>query len=382
MQKHEAKRIRILSALPILGHPRDSKRVSMLLESGFDVSVAAFQRDYHKGRMPDCETKVLAVIKHGHYFQRILIILKSLFSMRGMIKETNLVYASGLDMAFMSILAGVGLKRPVIIEIGDVREIQVSYGLKGRLARMVDRFVMNRCSLLVATAPDFVSEYYRKWLKVETQALVIENKLESHRMRELLVAPVEAGLFVRRPLRIGYFGLLRCEWSWSVLVALAEARSDIEIVVAGHILAPENMLDDISKHKNITYVGEYKSPQGLPELYNAVDMIWACYPPIKDDDWNLKWARPNRFYEACFFKRPLISRLGSNDSKSVDKYKIGLILDAVEPSEVVASFSAISAEDVFLWHENMVQLNSDEYFYAGEQEHLKRSIHLLTKNLD
>lgn len=367
----------IVSALPILGHPRDSKRITMLKNAGFHVSAVAFQRDYHKGRLPDCEVTVLGVIAHRQYIRRAVIMFKSLFQMRALVKQADVVYASGLDMAFMALVASFGLRKSVVIEIGDVREMQVSSGLKGAVARCLDRFVMNRCGLLVATAPDFIAEYYRKWLGVNTPALVIENKLEAEVVGALTILPLQDGLLKSRPLRIGYFGLLRCEWSWKALLAIAENCPNIEILVAGHVLFPESILTDADRFANVRYVGEYKSPQGLPDLYNAVDLVWACYPPIAEDDWNLKWARPNRFYEACFFKRPLISRYGSSDARAVAQHQIGVVVEAFEPAEMVDVIAGISAEDVCAWHENMSNLDNSIYMYTDEQAKLERALTLL-----
>ena len=41
-------------------------------------------------------------------------------------------------------------------------------------------------------------------------------------------------------------------------------------------------------------------------VYGRIDLVWACYQPIGPDDWNLRWARPNRFYESCLFQKPLV----------------------------------------------------------------------------
>ena len=54
----------------------------------------------------------------------------------------------------------------------------------------------------------------------------------------------------------------------------------------------------------MTFAGEYRSPQDLPAIYGGVDMVWSCYPEIREEDYNFKWGRPNRFYEGCYFKKP------------------------------------------------------------------------------
>ena len=73
---------KILSVLPLLGHPRDSKRITMLQQAGFTVEAVAFERDYHTGRMPDCKVESLGRIAHGRYLQRILKMVTALPAMR------------------------------------------------------------------------------------------------------------------------------------------------------------------------------------------------------------------------------------------------------------------------------------------------------------
>lgn len=352
----------------------------MLQAAGFAVEAVAFERDYHKGRLPSCPVSTLGRISHGRYLARLWAMLKSLRVMRAHIRGADCVYASGLDMALLALLAGWGLRRPVVLEIGDVREIQVLPGMKGAVVRALDRWVVNRCGLLVATAQDFITEYYAKRLGIKTPSLVIENKLEAGMLGELGRAmPLAGEPLADRPLRIGYFGLLRCEWSWSVLCALAKARPhDVEIVLAGLVMTPADLETQVRGLPNVRYLGQYKSPEGLPALYQQVDLVWACYPPMAENDWNLRWARPNRFYEACFFKRPLISRSGSNDARYVDQYGIGLVTDAQAPEELIAAFQTLDRDRLACWAYNMGQLPESVYLYTSEQSDLRQAVLTLT----
>ena len=372
-------RLKILSVLQILGHPRDSKRISMLKQADFAVEAVAFERSYHNGRMPDCPVERLGKIAHGHYVQRVVIMVKALPALRRAMRRSDIVYASGQDVALLAFVAGIGLGKPIVLEVGDIREMQVAPGLKGRFIRAVDKFFIGRFSLLIATATDFIEVYYREWLHSSIPGLVIENKLESSFIEDInsknMKEPPSGKPLTDRPLRIGYFGGLRCGWSWRVLSALAESRpNDVEIVLGGYIINPADLSEQIEKYENITYVGQYRSPQDLPSLYNKVDLIWACYQPIGPNDWNLRWARPNRFYESCFFKKPIISRFGSNDSVEVERYDIGLNINDEDIDKTVETLCKIKASDVETWTENMYKLPNDVYVYTTETEELAKAL--------
>lgn len=374
----DSPRIKVLVALPVLGQPRHSKRVDMLKEAGFEVEVAAFERDYHRGRVPNCPVTSLGKIEHGKYLRRLFKLVAALPKLRRCVRRNNVVYASGPDMAFISLVAGIFLRVPVVLEVGDIREIQTTPGITGAVVRALDRWLTRRCMLLVSTTVQFVNEYYRNWLHAKTPALILENKLEhayvERVQEELRAAPGDAPRS-GRPLRIGYFGLLRCPWSWRMLRELALRKPhDIEIVVAGYPTDPPDIVEQIKAVPNARYLGQYKSPDDLARLYGGVDLVWACYPPIGPHDWNLRWARPNRFYESCCFGRPLVSRDGSCDAVDVARYDIGFVVRDSDDARVVEQLANITPQEVERWQHNSRALPRRVYAYTDETEQLGQAI--------
>lgn len=355
----------------------------MLQDGGFTVEAAAFEREYHDGRLPSCEIHRLEKIDHGRYLKRIFKLLKVLPNIRRLIRRYDVIYASGPDMAFIAVIAGLGLRKPLVLEVGDVRELEVAKGLIGSLVRLLVTFTANSSKLLVSTTAGFIDEYYREWLKVSTPALVIENKLESDSFSSTALEENNSDVmkerpFYQRPLRIGYFGLLRDIWSLDVLEKLAHACPEqIEIIIAGLPMVSIDITGLANKYKNIKFLGTYRSPQDLPSLYGQVDMVWACYPPIEKNDWNLRWARPNRFYESCFFNKPLFTRAGCQDAIDVDTYQLGYIIDEIDPVNVVADIIKINFDDLATWKENMSLLNKGIYMYTDEIEKLSSTIRML-----
>lgn len=367
----------VLAILPVLGQPRHAKRIEMLKEAGFQVEGAAFERDYLVGRLPDCPIERLGEVVPRQYVRRLSKLVKSIRAIRRLIKRNSVVYAFGADMACLALVAGAGLGRPIVLETGDIREIQTRAGWKGAVVRFLDKHLLDKYSILVATAPAFIDEYYRQWLHVTVPALVIENKLERSFVEstDLTAPPLEGTPLVDRPLKIGYFGGLRCAWSWGALEELAKAfPRDIEIIFAGHPFDPPDLPERAAEYPNMQFLGRYDSPQDLPRLYGLIDMSWACYRPISPKDWNLRWARPNRFYESCLFKKPLIVRAGCSYSSVVEQYRIGKSLDATGAKEVVDSMAGIRPEDFQQWERNMASLPSNVYMYTSEGKDLRGAI--------
>ena len=368
--------LHILFALPMVGHPRDSKRIAMLQNAGFQVEAIAFERKSHKGRVPTCSVEIIGVIDHGRYLKRTIKMLAAIPSIRRAIKSNDAVYASGPDMALLCLASGMSLGRPVIFEVGDIRELQTASGLWGGLVRKVDRYLADSCRLLVTTASGFIDDYYRQWVGTTTRSLLIENKLEPSETAEqhdMQRTSTFNGVQNGRPLRIGYFGLLRCEQSWRILLSLAKKyQKNVEIVVAGYPIEPVDLLRQAEKYSNVIYKGEYRSPDDLPSLYHGVDLTWVHYPTR--NYWGFRWARTNRFYESCLYRTPMISWSGSADAVEIQRYGIGLILENDDADKIVEKLVNITSKDLDFWRKNMAKMPSEVYLYATEAEDLGKAI--------
>jgi succinoglycan biosynthesis protein ExoL len=380
---------RVVSLLPLIGHPRDSKRISMLQRAGCPVEALAFERDYHQGRLPTCPVTSLGRIPHGQYLRRAFRLLAAQPTIRRALRRADVAYASGGDMALAAIVAGIGLGRPIALEVGDIRSVQIASGWKGRLFRALDRFIARRIRLLVVTAPGFVDGYYRARLHQDVPSLVIENKLDEEVMPVHAPREPKAALRrpdgSRRPIRIGYFGVLRCDWSWRLLESLAlRYPQEVEIVAAGFPMSPADLPERAKRIANMKYLGEYRSPQDLPAMYAQVDMVWLCYPDpgLRDPEW--RWAqavcRSNRFYESCYFRTPTIALEGGADGQEIARLGIGLVSNDSSDEAVIQAIRAVTDEDLLGWQRNLEALPRGVFVYTDEAERLGGALADIVQN--
>lgn len=372
--------VRIVSVLPVLGHPRDSKRVAMLQEAGFEVSVAAFQRDYHQGRMPDAPVISLGHIAHGRYVSRAIRMLLALPRLRRALRGARIAYASGQDMALFAMVAGLGTGVRVVLEVGDIRHVQVARGLKGVIARVIDGFIVRHVRLLVVTARGFAEGHYRDRLGSKTPWLLMENKLDEAPLRRAIEAAGDVHTEPREGvLRIGYFGVIRCPWSCDVLRELAR-RGDgrIEIVIAGFCMDPKDLPEQVAGDAHVTYRGPYSSPRDLPALYGSVDLVWACYPGPEERDPDWRWAlrvcRSNRFYESSFFRRPLVTMAESADGEEAERLGIGLGLTDQSTEAVCRAIEGITTERLEAWRKCLAELPTSVSVYTDEPARLREAL--------
>jgi len=362
---------KILTILPLIGHPRHSKRIAMLQKYKYLINIMSFKRDYHTGRLPNCEINYLGNIDHGKYFKRLIKLLFCIPKIRSEIKKHNLVYCAGHDLAYLAILANIGINKPIILEVGDLTAIQISDSIIGKLVRFFDKILLKKCTLLIVTSQSFYDKYYKNWLKSNIKYLLIENKLEKNFTDKCK----PSGMVNSKKIKIGYFGVLRSQWSWNVLKSLAvKYPKKFEIIFAGIVDLPINLESEIKNIKNITFFGEYKSVD-LPKLYNEIDMIWGCNPPTK----LTKWALPNRFYEGCFFKKPIFCRKDTEVERLVDKYGIGMVVSDNKVNTVIDNISKLKKSEINNWINNINNLKNSVYIYTDEGEKLNFEIKNILK---
>ena len=365
---------KVLCILPVTQAARIAKRVDMLNEAGFQVEAVGYERDHLGGRLPDCPLESLGTLLHGRLARRVPRLLRSVRKVRAAIRRNDLVHAFSPDMGFLALMSGVGLGRPVTVEVADIREAQTAKGLEGRLVRALDKFTVNQCRMLIVTSEHYY-RYYRDWLRVETPGLVLENKLNGSFCEEVRAVAAARGptrTLIDRPLRIGWFGRLRDRWSLRVVEALTRLpQSQVSFVVAGSLSATlQDLPRMLTDNPRVQYLGPYSHPGDLPSLFNSVDMVMACRSPEVPSG----WSRTNRYYDACLFQRPLIVRVGCADAFETERHDIGLVVKDNTPEGAAAEIRGVTAEDLKRWRSNMRALPPSVYSNHGDMETLRHAM--------
>lgn len=362
-------RKKILCVLPTVTDPRAALRIQMLDQAGFQVEAVAFETSYYPGKSPDCPVQSLGRLRFRSHYFRIPEIITRVPKIRAAIRRNDMVYVFHLDMLMAVLPAVAGLGKPVILEIHDINPRQVAQGLKGWLGRLADRFVTEACQFLVLTSNGYYT-HYRECLNVQIPSLVIENKLGasfSAAVRKNGVPALTGKPPDSRPLRIGYFGFLRDEWSMRVLEELtASAPGRFEVIIAGaphhRMMSQDDFLRRMTRNQNLRYQGPYRHPDDLPGLYSSVDVVLDCIPPIHP----FSWSRTNRYYDACLFQKPLIVRAGTEDANEVARRQIGLVVTEDTVEGAAAAICQVASADWERWHQNMAALPLQASAYTDD----------------
>jgi len=352
--------------LPVVGQPRYWKRIRALRDEGVATKVLAFQRPYFdSAAIGTKEAEMLGAVEHGKYLGRVWAYIKAARRIQTASRDVNVIYAFGGDLAALGII--LRIFRPnllVVYEAGDIRPVMIERGMRARVYRFVERLMLRRVALIVATSDAYRDQYFVAQQRLQrSKIVIIENKVEG------MVAD-EAKAFLRPlippalPATICYYGLIRCEHSWSLLRRIAERIPDqYRVVVWGHI-ALKGGTDSLDKlPPNMIYRGEYNYPEDLPAIYSETDLIWAAHA---HGTTNSQWARANRFYDACCFGKPMIGQRGTVDADVIRRHAIGVGVDITDPNAAMREIEQVTARDIVEWQRNVLQLDREIYVYTNE----------------
>ena len=132
----------------------------------------------------------------------------------------------------------------------------------------------------------------------------------------------------------------------------------------------QNEYDELVSTEGVVNEGPYVVPDDLSEMYNSVDMVWACYPYQGKEAGNWCWARTIRFYESCYFKKPVFVQTGTEDCKTVEQYGIGACLDLENIDGTVDYILSLSDDEISKWKKSMNELPENVYMHSDEHEKL------------
>ena len=313
-----------------------------------------YENHYNLGKSPQ-----------KHYLRRFLKLILDIPRLSKILSnnpEINVVYAWNFDIALLFVLATLFSKRnyTFIYEVADIKPILLSKSVVGKMLRKLEQFILNNTNYLCVTSEDFIINYFDKHYKHIATTHILENKV---------FPKIDSTLITKSNItpngfkwRIGYVGLFRCNTSLRLLLELAtRLPKNIEIILAGR---PEKHAKDIFNKlitlQNSTYIGEYKYPDDLLNIYSKIDIIWSAdFSDLSD---NSKWLLPNRIYEAGLFNVP---QLCFSNNVAISKYikslKIGWILKEANIESLLSFFSTLTHESHQQIKSNYDKLTADQF---------------------
>jgi succinoglycan biosynthesis protein ExoL len=262
---------------------------------------------------------------------KLLFAILTALRHRALLRLCDVIYARNLDMLLIAIAAKSlsGARAPVVYEVLDIQRVFLGSGLASKLFRWAERRLMQAASLLVVSAPDFVTRYFHPAYGFNGRWFLLENKLPE--VAASLYPPPSDALPPGPPWVIGMFGVIRCARSLDILCHVAEQLGDTVRIYLRGILSepdiPRAHLDAICRRlPNVVFDGPYVNPRDLPEIYGKIHFIWAA--DFLDPGGNSDWLLTNRLYEGGLMRAVLLAARGNATGRMVERENLGFTLDA------------------------------------------------------
>lgn len=320
------------------GDAATRRRVAALQADGIEVSGFAMRR--RDDENPDWLTVDLGLTRDNAYGQRLASIWRGVgraLARRDALAAADVMLARNLDMLAIAVIARAraGLTTPLIYECLDIHRLMVREDPVGRLFRAAEGFLMRRSTALWVSSPAFLSEYFERRQNAPVPARLVENRMAARPgPRPSMNASGPA-----RPLRLGWFGNLRCPRSLSLMERLGALYPDrLEIHLRGYPALGEipDFEARVARVPAIRFHGRYRAPDDLARIYGEVDLVWAG--DFMDAGFNSDWLLPNRIYEGGWFACPPIAPATAETGRWIAAHRAGFtIADTAEaPVETTA----------------------------------------------
>ena len=288
-----------------LTDPAVQRRVRMLGAGGAAVTPIGFRR----GPQPVSTVQGVSAVEIGQSADGMLA-QRALTVMGALMKRGNLArYVVGSDAIIarnleMLVLAAEARKRyapraKLVYECLDIHRMLLARRPDGTLLRALESKLWRQVDLLITSSPAFVRNYFTP------RGFAAPIRLVENKVLVLAEDCPHAAAPKRRsgpPWRIGWFGMIRCRKSLEILSSVArDLGGAVEVVIRGRPSDAVfgNFDEAIAGKPHVSYLGPYRNPADLGEIYEDVHFVWAV--DYYESDQNSAWLLPNRIYEGTFY---------------------------------------------------------------------------------
>lgn len=155
---------------------------------------------------------------------------------------------------------------------------------------------------------------------------------------------------------LAYFGGLSEERFLKEILTLTKTEK-FNLLIAGYgSKSLEDLCEEVSALENVRYFGKVNMKDGL-QMSKAADMIYAMYCKINA---NNIYAAPNKYYEALFLEKPIITTKGTILENKVVNNNIGYVIeeDVEELRQLIDNFDM---DDIRVKGENAKKLWKESF---------------------
>ncbi|MFW5700710.1 MAG: glycosyltransferase [Cyclobacteriaceae bacterium] len=297
------KKTTIVFILSSISQPRCLKRIRSFINAGYEVEIYGFDRGVYNinAKIDGKKIEVLGFAPSGYnYFKKFIHTKKQLKIVFNKYDNKNVVYyLFGFDQALICKLFS---KNRYIYEISDLVYTYFKYPGIRFIFKTIDKFIINNSLLTV-----LITKGFKKYFNLKTNHIIIQpNKLDSYFNHQTRTTRL---LKPNQSIAFGFAGAIRYQNTiFRFAKIIGEHFPQHSFYFFGDTPNKNNVIDFSNQFSNVYYMGPFKNPEDLQEVYEKIDVVVACY---RTDTINERVAEPNKLYEALYFNKPIIVSKGT-----------------------------------------------------------------------
>lgn len=324
----------IIFVLSSLNDSHFRKRVEEFMDNGYQVKVFGFKRKGQNLPVLRYEPVILGEIENRNFSARLSLFNKSI---KGIAKECKgkLCFYSSLDIA---LFAKLYIKAPYIYEVCDLTELTIGNPILRSALTKVNELVIKKSQKTIITSEGF-AECFSKL--PQDKFYLIPNKVSAN-----MPPYVDKGRVLNiDKIKIGFAGVIRFESIYHFVKACADYGKNVEMHLFGIYSDADEWaakMEQIEKSsENVFFHGWFSNPGDLPSIYEGIDLVLCTYPPTL----GVKYAEPNKLYEAIYFRCPIIVSEKVFLGDKVNRLNIGYVIDAMNEDKIKHFLDSLNASD-------------------------------------
>lgn len=367
--------MRIIFITSDLNDPRILKRVREFYTNGYDVSIFAINRNKYTLEIDSkYNCKIIGHFSNATpYLIRIPVLLKLV---KAAVKKQNnnvCYYIFGLECAIAYRFLFKIKKYKYIYEECDMLHENIHNKCISDYLEKTDKKIIKDSLLSVFTSEGFVKYHFR--VNEISNFAIIPNKL-SEEIVDCEDIPKEKS----NKLRIGFVGSIRYMSIKNFAKVLCENFPYLDFHFYGSFSAPvsEKLFEPLKQYSNCYFHGRFSKQKDLPKIYSTLDLVLSTYDT---NSINVRFAEPNKLYEAIYFSTPIIVSSGTFLSEKVHELGVGFSINAMNDDEIISFVKNLTIEMVQEKRNNIIKLGR-EYAISNNSVFFERISKLLYNEFD
>lgn len=330
----------IVFILNSIQNQRCIKRINEFLANDYRVKAYGFRRDTTFHTKPEkFNIELLGeFFNRKNYFSRLISLFIKIKRLQNQYKEPNvLFYYFGLDIAMVGSFLS---KKPYIFEESDLSHTYIKSNVIKYTLERIDRHIIKKSYRTVLTSEGFYRYHFGSSNSLKLKHVyIIPNRLNS----SIVNFKFEGS---RTPnansLRFAFVGGARFKSVLNFVNVFAQNFHNHEFHFYGNPMTDADRYYELGrKYPNIFFHGPFKNPDGLPVIYQNIDLVLSTYDVIYE---NVRFAEPNKLYEAIYFEVPIIVSKGTYIAEKVERLKVGFAIDPLNAMEIVSFIKSLTVQ--------------------------------------